>query len=116
MLSYKILVLALLSYGAKNVVAAKPPATLFTEETCLGDSFEVAADGKCVLLPENLQKDISAAEVPEDVVCDFYTDEKCNEPLWIGMEGEDKCMSFSPLEISNKTVSVHCYDADSIYD
>ncbi|KAJ5093920.1 hypothetical protein N7456_009781 [Penicillium angulare] len=115
MLSYKVLALALLSYSAQAVAAAKPPATLYTEEPCQGETFEVAADNKCVLLPENLQKHINGVKVPEDVVCDFYSDEKCDEPLLIGVEDPGIC-KFSEWEIENKTVSVHCYDADAIYD
>lgn len=45
----------------------------------------------------------------------LYSDEKCQEPLWIGMEDPGDC-SFSELEIQNKTVSVHCYDGSAIYD
>ncbi|KAJ5928900.1 hypothetical protein N7466_007856 [Penicillium verhagenii] len=66
------------------------------------------------------RKNINGARVPEDVVCDFYTDDKCQEPLWIGMESseDDSDCSFSDpsLEIQNKTVSVHCYDGTAIYE
>ena len=39
----------------------------------------------------------------------MYSDEKCKEPLWIGMEDPGTC-GFSELEIENKAVSVRCYD------
>lgn len=71
------------------------------------------------------QRKVNGAKVPEGVVCDFYTqvfcysyhgseltlrsDEKCREPLWIGMEDPGTC-DFGELEIENKSVSVHCYD------
>ncbi|KAJ5548205.1 hypothetical protein N7513_005439 [Penicillium frequentans] len=114
MMSYKVLALALLSCTV-SAATNKDPATLYSQEKCSGKEIEIKADNTCVLLPVGSRKNINGAKLPEDVVCDFYTDEKCQEPLWIGMEDPGDC-SFSELEIQNKTVSVHCYDGSAIYD
>ncbi|KAJ5646748.1 hypothetical protein N7490_003120 [Penicillium lividum] len=111
MMLYKFLAFTLLSCTANAAGAAKPPATLYSKEPCTGKEIKIKADNTCVLLPLELRKNINGAKVPEDVVCDYYTDEKCQEPLWIGMEDGDYCNFSGPeLEIQNKTVSVHCYD------
>jgi hypothetical protein len=48
------------------------------------------------------------------IVC---SDEKCQEPLYIGMEDPGTCSFSDPdVDIANKTVSVHCYDSNAIYD
>jgi hypothetical protein len=45
------------------------------------------------------------------------SDEKCQEPLYIGMEDPGTCNFSDPdVDIANKTVSVHCYDSNAIYD
>lgn len=45
------------------------------------------------------------------------SDGKCQEPLYIGMEDPGTCSFSDPdVDIANKTVSVHCYDSNSIYD
>ncbi|KHN97017.1 uncharacterized protein MAM_05126 [Metarhizium album ARSEF 1941] len=104
-------------------------ATVYLEEACRGKAYTITANDKCTQLPEDwyefskatlltewqLMRDafrrrkINGAKIPEGVVCDFYIDEKCQQPLWIGMEDPGTC-SFSELEIGNQAVSVHCYD------
>ncbi|QLI65178.1 uncharacterized protein G6M90_00g021220 [Metarhizium brunneum] len=84
-------------------------ATVYSEERCKGKAYTIKPDGKCTLLPGDLTGKINGAMVPEGVVCDFYIDKKCNEPLWIGMEDPGTC-NFSELEIGNQAKSVHCYD------
>ncbi|KAJ5727273.1 hypothetical protein N7493_005093 [Penicillium malachiteum] len=117
MMSYKILALTFLSCAVQLVAGAdsKPPATLYTKEPCTGQTVQIPADNSCVLLSEDLQKNINGAKLPEDVVCNFFTDEKCETPLYYGMEDPGDC-NFSTLEIADQTVSVQCYDGSSIYD
>ncbi|OAA71702.1 hypothetical protein LEL_08937 [Akanthomyces lecanii RCEF 1005] len=99
--------MVMLSTGGTALVVEK--AKLYSEDACGGRAYTVNPDDTCTLLPRILQKKVNGAKVPEGVVCDFYTDEKCKEPLWIGMEDPGTC-GFSELEIENKAVSVHCYD------
>ncbi|OAQ68864.1 hypothetical protein VFPPC_13746 [Pochonia chlamydosporia 170] len=102
-----ILMAAVLSAAANSQALGK--AFLYSKESCEGTEHKVEPNDKCTLLPESLRRKINGAKVPKDVVCDFYTDEHCKEPLLIGMEEPGEC-SFSEYDIENRAVSVHCYD------
>ncbi|OOQ87663.1 hypothetical protein PEBR_16014 [Penicillium brasilianum] len=102
---------------ATFALADVKPAILFSQEPCKGKSLDIKADNGCVLLPVDLRKNINGADLPTDVVCNFFTDEKCDNPLYIGMEDPGTCFFSDPdVDIANKTVSVQCYDSNSIYD
>ncbi|OAA48407.1 hypothetical protein NOR_01657 [Metarhizium rileyi] len=100
-------ILAAVTATAKSLIVEK--AIVYSKEPCEGEWQTINPDDKCTLLPANLRGIVNGAKVPEGVVCDFYTDDQCEEPLWIGMEDPGTC-SFSELEIGNQAKSVHCYD------
>ncbi|KAM3438600.1 hypothetical protein MY4824_003139 [Beauveria thailandica] len=105
---FSILAMMLMfSCRATSLIVEK--ATFYSEEACKGRAYTVDPDDKCTLLPSQWQKRITGAHIPEGVVCDFYNDEGCEQPLWMGMEDPGTC-DFSELEIEKKAVSVHCYD------
>ncbi|KAG6013035.1 hypothetical protein E4U54_007162 [Claviceps lovelessii] len=106
MLSYKIL-FAVLSGVAGGL--ALQNATVFSKASCKGQRQVLDPNGRCTLLNIGLRGKVQGAKVPVDVVCDFYIDESCSVPLWIGMEEPGSCR-FQELEIENKAVSVLCYD------
>ncbi|KAG6039377.1 hypothetical protein E4U41_002740 [Claviceps citrina] len=84
-------------------------AVVFSEESCKGRQQAVEPNGRCTLLNSDLRGRVQGAAVPEDVVCDYYSDESCSVPLWIGMEEPGSCR-FAEFEIENKAISVLCYD------
>ncbi|KAJ6028549.1 hypothetical protein N7540_004125 [Penicillium herquei] len=67
MMSYKVLALALLSCAAQLVAGADLKRVYF-KEPCTGQTVEFLADNSCVLLSEDMQKEINGATLPEDVV------------------------------------------------
>ncbi|KAG5925511.1 hypothetical protein E4U42_004208 [Claviceps africana] len=106
MRSYKI------SFAVLSGVAgglALQNAIVFSKASCQGQQQAFEPNGMCMLLNEELRGKAKGAKVPMDVVCDFYSDESCSAPLWIGMEEPGTC-SFDDLEIENKAVSILCYD------
>ncbi|KAG6004034.1 hypothetical protein E4U21_001430 [Claviceps maximensis] len=97
MLSYKILLVVL--SGIAGGLALEN-AIVFSETSCKGQQQALEPNGRWKA---------QGAKVPTDVVCDFYSDESCSVPLWIGMEEPGSCR-FDELEIENKALSVLCYD------
>ncbi|KAG6061667.1 hypothetical protein E4U17_000422 [Claviceps sp. LM77 group G4] len=104
--SHKILV-ALLAVVAGGLAVEN--AVVFSEISCVGRQQDVEPNGSCTLLKPGLRARAQGAIVPTDVVCDFYSDESCSAPLWIGMEEPGSC-NFAELEIQNQAVSILCYD------
>ncbi|QPG94677.1 hypothetical protein C2857_006709 [Epichloe festucae Fl1] len=106
MTSFKLL-FAVLSCAAG--VLSLDSAVVYSEESCKGATQVIEPDGECNLLNDDLSRRARGAKVPENVVCDFYDDKSCSQPLWIGMEDPGSC-NFAEFEIENKAVSVVCYD------
>ncbi|EJP64627.1 uncharacterized protein BBA_06621 [Beauveria bassiana ARSEF 2860] len=94
--------MVMFSCRATSLIVEK--ASLYSKEACKGRAYTVEPDDKCKLLPSQWQKSITGAHIPEGVVCDFYNDERCEAPLWIGMEDPGTC-DFSELEIEKQAVA-----------
>ncbi|KAG5979563.1 hypothetical protein E4U55_005025 [Claviceps digitariae] len=109
--SFKIFFVVLSSVARglalQNIKACQ--AIVFSKPSCKGQQQAVEPNGRCTLLNAKLRGKSEGAKVPEDVVCDFYSDEECSVPLWIGMEEPGSCQ-FDELEIENKALSILCYD------
>ncbi|KAG6111825.1 hypothetical protein E4U14_002256 [Claviceps sp. LM454 group G7] len=104
--SHKIL-LALLAGVTGGLAVGN--AVVFSEMSCGGRQQDVEPNGRCTTLRSGMRDRAQGAIVPTDVVCDFYRDESCSAPLWIGMEEPGTC-NFAELGIANQAVSVFCYD------
>ncbi|KAE8141794.1 hypothetical protein BDV38DRAFT_278577 [Aspergillus pseudotamarii] len=113
MVSSKSLSLALLSFMVPAL--ALDPATIWSKEPCTGESAEIPSDNKCTPVPEPLAGKVTAVTVPENVVCNFFRDENCQEPILYSVEDPGIC-TFSEWDVndnkvSNESASVQCYDS-----
>ncbi|KAJ5111976.1 hypothetical protein N7532_000021 [Penicillium argentinense] len=114
MVSYKFLTLAIVSCVAPALAAEK--VTLYSQEPCTGDLTQIEPNNKCTLIPETLKGKVTGVKVPEDIVCNFYKDEKCVEPILYSVEDPGIC-KFSEWDtadqkVSNTSASVRCYDSN----
>ncbi|KAE8329960.1 hypothetical protein BDV39DRAFT_202540 [Aspergillus sergii] len=118
MVSSKILSLAVFSFVGPAL--AQGYATIYSQEPCTGESAQIPANKLCTPVPLSLYHKVTAVSVPENVVCEFYKDLLCLDPLLNSVEDPGIC-KFSEWDtndgqISNQALSILCYaltDEDS---
>ncbi|KAE8402205.1 hypothetical protein BDV37DRAFT_253041 [Aspergillus pseudonomiae] len=113
MVSSKFIALAIFSCMAPALAAEN--VTLYSEEPCTGETALIQPNNKCTLVPEALAGKVVGVKVPEDIVCNFYKDEKCKEPILYSVEDPGIC-TFSEWDtddqkVSNLSASVLCFDS-----
>ncbi|KAF4766230.1 hypothetical protein HAV15_010583 [Penicillium sp. str.  len=94
---------------------ALDPAIIWSQEPCDGESAEIPANNQCTPVPASLVGKVTAVTVPEDVVCNFFKDGNCQEPILYSVEDPGVC-NFSHWDtddnkVSNMSASIQCYDS-----
>ncbi|KAE8345053.1 hypothetical protein BDV24DRAFT_126198 [Aspergillus arachidicola] len=113
MVSSKFLTLALISCVVPALAVEKP--TIYSQEPCTGESAEIEPNNKCTPVPDTLKGKVTAVKIPEDIVCNFYKDKNCAEPILYSVEDPGIC-KFSEWDmdgqkVSNQSASVLCFDS-----
>ncbi|KAJ5352586.1 hypothetical protein N7452_001560 [Penicillium brevicompactum] len=110
MVSSKVFLLAVLSCAAPALAVEKP--TLYSEAPCRGISQTIEPNENCTIVSADLKGKVSGATVPEALICNFYKDEKCEDPVIVGLEDPGVC-DFDEFEATNKTVAVVCSKSET---
>ncbi|KAK5798691.1 hypothetical protein VI817_004981 [Penicillium citrinum] len=59
---------------------------------------------------------VTGVKVPEDIVCNFYKDDKCDQPILYSVEEPGIC-TFSEWDtddqkVANESVSILCFNSN----
>ncbi|KAF9890436.1 hypothetical protein FE257_005841 [Aspergillus nanangensis] len=112
MVSSKVIVLAIFSCVSPALTVEK--VTLFSQEPCAGDQAMIQPDNRCTLVPQILTGKVAGVKIPADIVCNFYKDENCNEPILYSVE-DDICKlsewDTEDQKVGNVTASILCFDS-----